>query len=171
MIAQNDGKMGKMPYLIDGHNLIPKVPGLSLGAMDDELSLIDQLQVFCRVSRQQVEVYFDGAPAGQAGTRRYGQIPVHFVRLGRTADDAIAERLAQMGRAARNWRVVSSDRRVQAEARARGAEVVTSEVFAAELRAAQARAGEQPGSTDRKLSSDEVDDWLDLFNRGNEKPS
>jgi len=159
-----------MAYLIDGHNLIPKVAGLNLGDMDDELGLISLLQTYCRVFRQQVEVYFDGAPVGQAGSRRVGQIPVHFVKLGQTADDAIANRLARLGRAARNWRVVSSDRRVQAEARARGAEVVTSEVFAAELRAAQARAGEQPGSTDRKLSSDEVDDWLDLFNRGNEKP-
>ena len=25
-----------MPYIIDGHNLIPKVSGLSLGDMDDE---------------------------------------------------------------------------------------------------------------------------------------
>ena len=38
-----------MPYLIDGHNLIPKVAGLSLKAVDDEMQLIELLQEFCRI--------------------------------------------------------------------------------------------------------------------------
>ena len=37
-----------MPYLIDGHNLIPKVRGLSLQSMDDEMELVELLQEFCR---------------------------------------------------------------------------------------------------------------------------
>ena len=33
-----------MPTIIDGHNLIPKVRGLSLQRLDDELELIQKLQ-------------------------------------------------------------------------------------------------------------------------------
>ncbi|MBL0344247.1 hypothetical protein [Candidatus Villigracilis affinis] len=55
------GKIQAMPYLIDGHNLIPKV-GLRLDSPNDELELARLLQDFARIKRQPVEVYFDGAP-------------------------------------------------------------------------------------------------------------
>ncbi len=41
-----------MPTIIDGHNLIPKVRGLSLQRLDDELELIQKLQTYCRVRRK-----------------------------------------------------------------------------------------------------------------------
>src|SRR6185369_15023593 len=104
-----------MPYLIDGHNLIPKM-GLRLDSMDDELELIAILQEFCRLERKQVEVYFDGAPTPQAGTRKYGVVTVHFVPVKSTADNAIRSRLKKMGKSAKNWTLVTSDRRVQLEA-------------------------------------------------------
>ena len=50
-------------YEVDGHNLIPKV-GLRLDSFDDEMELVALLQEFARLHRRQVEVYFDGAPAG-----------------------------------------------------------------------------------------------------------
>src|SRR6266540_6190998 len=103
-----------MPYLIDGHNLIPKL-GLRLDSMDDEMELVSILQEFHRSSRKEVEVYFDGAPAPHAGTRKLGAITAHFVRLGTTADNAIRDRLKAMGRSAKNWTVISSDRQVRAE--------------------------------------------------------
>ncbi|HSQ39873.1 MAG TPA: hypothetical protein VLM78_06910, partial [Anaerolineales bacterium] len=81
-----------MPYLIDGHNLIPKL-GLRLDSMDDEMELTAILQEFCRLERKQVEVYFDGAPTPHAGTRKLGTVTAHFVPLGTTADDAIRRRL------------------------------------------------------------------------------
>ncbi len=90
-----------MPYLIDGHNLIPKIPGLSLQALDDENHLIQLLQVFCRMQRKQVEVYFDNAPAGLATVQRFGQVTAHFVRRGSTADAAIRQRLAAPGKVGR----------------------------------------------------------------------
>ena len=153
-----------MPYLIDGHNLIPKL-GLRLDSVDDELELIDILQEFCRREHRQVEVFFDGAPAGQAGTRKLSAVTAHFVRLGSTADDAIRKRLRSLGKAARNWTVVSSDRQVQAETRAVSAEVLSSESFAAQLR--QAREAAPKPAHERKLSAQEVDDWLKLFEERN----
>ncbi len=119
-----------MPYLIDGHNLIPKL-GLRLDALDDELALIERLNEFCRLSRRgQVEVYFDNAPPGSILTRRYGQVTAHFVRRPVIADQAIRSRLDRLGHSARNWTVVTSDRELQGGSRSRGAKVVSSEEFA-----------------------------------------
>lgn len=149
-----------MPYLIDGHNLIPKL-GLRLDSVDDEMELIAILQEFCRVERKQVEVYFDGAP--QAGSRKLGLVTAHFVRLGMTADDAIHRRLKKLGKGAKNWTVVSSDRQVQAEARAVHAEAVSSDVFARRLK--QARDSAPKSEEGRALSPGEIDEWLQLFKR------
>jgi len=106
-----------MPYLIDGHNLIPKL-GLRLDSVDDEMELISILQEFCRLERRQVEVYFDGAPTPHARTRKLGVVTAHFVPLKSTADNAIRSRLKKMGKSAKNWIVVSSDHQVQADAHA-----------------------------------------------------
>jgi predicted RNA-binding protein with PIN domain len=152
-----------MPYLIDGHNLIPKL-GLRLDSIDDEMELISILQKFHRSSRKEVEVYFDGAPAPHTGTRKLGAITAHFVRLGTTADDAIRNRLKALGKSARNWTVISSDRQVQAEAHAVRAEVISSDSFAATLK--RSPASTRNSTTDHKLSEDEVDEWMKLFQKG-----
>lgn len=156
-----------MPYLVDGHNLIPKL-GLRLDSMDDELELIAILQEFARLERRQVDVFFDGAPAPHAGTRSLGSVKAYFVPLGQTADNAIRARLKRLGHAAKNWTVVSSDREVQVNARAAHAEVMSSEEFAGML----ARAGDRSPklATDKKLSPREVDEWLSLFNQHRRKP-
>ena len=57
-----------MNYLIDGHNLIAKIPGLSLSMPDDEERLVELLNRFGQHSRGKLEVFFDGAPPG-AGRR------------------------------------------------------------------------------------------------------
>jgi predicted RNA-binding protein with PIN domain len=149
-----------MPYLIDGHNLIPKL-GLRLDSMDDEIELIAILQEFCRLERKQVEVYFDGAPPLQTQSRKLGAVTAHFVPLGTTADDAIRRHLKKMGKSAKNWVVVSSDRQVQSDARSSGANTLSSDEFANSLK--QAPNSTPKPASDRKLSKQEVDDWLKLF--------
>ncbi len=155
-----------MPYMIDGHNLIPKL-GLRLDSPDDEMELVAILQEFSRLSRREAEVYFDGAPAGQARSTKFGVVTAHFVRLGSTADIAIRSRLQKMGRSARNWIVVSSDHQVQSAAHLVHADVITSENFAQQLRQAQQTAPKSAG--DRKLSSEEVQEWLKVFGKQGEK--
>ncbi|MBK8618764.1 MAG: NYN domain-containing protein [Anaerolineales bacterium] len=150
-----------MPYLIDGHNLIPKV-GLRLDSPDDEMELVAILQEFARVKRQQVEVYFDGAPIGQAGSRSLGTVRAHFVKLGQTADSAIRARLNRMEKDARNWIVVSSDREVQSSARVVHAQYISAEEFVKFLREAR-NSAPKANTDDKKLSSAEVDEWLKLF--------
>jgi predicted RNA-binding protein with PIN domain len=151
-----------MPYLIDGHNLIPKA-GLHLDSLDDEMELIGVLQEYSRLERKQVEVYFDGAPAPQAGTRKFGAVTAHFVLRGATADEAIRQRLKKLGKAARNWTVVTSDREVQAEARAFHAEVISSDSFAKSLR--QTPSPGARSKPERNMSDNEVEEWLNLFEK------
>ena len=155
-----------MPYLIDGHNLIPKL-GLHLDSLDDEMELISILQEFCRRERKQVEVYFDGAPTSHAGKRKLGAVTAHFVPIGKTADHAIRNRLKLLGNSAKNWIVVTSDRQVQAEARAARAEIISSDSFAKSLQHAPNPAPKV--SHDRKLSDDEVNEWMRVFEEKNKK--
>ena len=150
-----------MPYLIDGHNLIPKI-GLHLESMNDEMELVAILQEFARLKRQQVEVYFDGAPAPHAGTRSLGTIRAHFIRLGQTADNAIRDRLNKMGKSAKNLIVVSSDREVQNAARSHQAQIVSAEELVKLLKAAMTSMP-KTSTDDKKLPAHEVDEWLQLF--------
>ena len=152
-----------MPYLIDGHNLVPKVPGLSLKAVDDEEQLIQLLQEFCRISQKQAEVYFDNAPPGQPARQSYGRVTAYFVRQGQTADSAIRARLARLGKNAANLTVVSTDGAVQSAARLSRAKVLSSDQFVRLLaKTSQAPMSEAEGS----VGPEEVQHWLDLFNQG-----
>ena len=153
-----------MPYLIDGHNLIPKVPGLSLRAIDDEMQLVEKLQEFCRLKGKRAEVFFDKAPPGGRRVRVFGQVTARFIRQDRTADEAIIGRLDSLGGSARNWTVVSSDRQVRAAARAKHATSMLSEEFSAllieTLSDEPVDAGADP---EMNVGADEVDEWLQIF--------
>ncbi len=153
-----------MPYLVDGHNLIPKL-GLRLESVDDEMELVAVLQEFARLNRRAVEVYFDGAPAGHAGTRKLGAVKAHFIRLGQSADSAMRARLQKMGSSARNWTVVSSDHEIQNAARAARAGSLTSEEFVKLLRQALHTAPKP--AEDKVLSKNEVEEWIKLFDGTN----
>lgn len=166
-------------YLVDGHNLIPKVPGLDLSEENDEIRLVEMLQVFSRLRRKKIEVFFDGAPAGKAGARTIGAVKAHFVRAGQTADEAIRMRLDQLGSQAREALVITSDHRVQSEARAHHAKFLDSELFARELLAsphsplqpkeppaAKKPAAPQPVQSTKEepaLTTDDLVEWLEIF--------
>lgn len=153
-----------MLVVIDGHNLIPKIPDLSLRSVDDEQQLVDILVKYCAARRHKLEVFFDGALPGYSGARQHGCVLAHYVQTGRTADEAIRMRLEQLGRGARNILVVSSDRQVQAEARSRGARVVSSEEFAAELvalrRTAKPKTEPDPAAS---AAPHELKEFFELF--------
>jgi predicted RNA-binding protein with PIN domain len=152
-----------MPYIIDGHNLIPKIPGMSLQDIDDEIQLVNLLQEFCRIRRKQVEVYFDNAPPGSPGARNFGRVVARFVRQGSTADQAIQMKLKRLGGDARNWTVVSSDGEVQANARTARAKILTAEVFAKQVFEALGDTADSYLEPESDLSPEEVEDWMQIF--------
>lgn len=157
-------KLACVNHIIDGHNLIAHIPGLSLGMPDDEERLIQLLNRYGERQRGKLEVFFDGAPVGQAGVRNTGRVWAYFVPQSQTADDAIRMRLEKHGKSAHSWKVVSSDRSVLASARELHAEVLKAEDFAKQL--LQVLRASPPGSTpDQPLSPAEVDEWLRIFNQ------
>lgn len=160
-----------MPYIIDGHNLIPKIPGLSLQALDDEKTLIRHLQSFCRSTKKHIEVYFDHAAPGQPRKRRFGMVTAFFISEGTTADSAIRSRLRSLKKASQNWTVVTSDRQVVAAAREAHSKVISSDEFALLLlRSIKTDANDsQEKDENISLSPDAVEDWLDLFNANSTK--
>jgi predicted RNA-binding protein with PIN domain len=153
-----------MNYIIDGHNLVPYVPSMSLSDLDDELKLTAFVSEFCRLSRSHAELYFDGAPPPQKSPSGGGQVHVHFVRKGTPADEEIIRFMHHAGHNARNYTLVSSDHHIQSEARSLGVTILDSPVFA--QRMIQVLSAEKTTSDKAEpgLSEQEVQGWLDEFN-------
>lgn len=153
-----------MPYLIDGHNLIPKIPGMQLDEPDDEKLLITILQEYCQQNSKEIEVYFDHAAPGGVRAKKHGRVIAHYVSEHETADAAIARHLQRLGKQARNWTVVTSDNQVQAAARRARARLLTSAEFASQLSATSNEVEQEDG----ELSKDDISDWLRLFQERDE---
>jgi len=154
-----------MPLLIDGHNLIGRLPDLDLDDPDDEAKLTARLRAYCARTGKRVTVVFDrGLPGGRSHELSGGGVEALFAATGRNADGILRERI----REARNPRgliVVTSDREVIVTARARGARVIWSEEFAPRLSMPQPTPVEQ----DVQLSPEEVEKWLKVFESGSEE--
>jgi predicted RNA-binding protein with PIN domain len=153
-----------MPYLIDGHNLIPHT-GLRLADPNDEAKLTAMLLRYFARTRRSGTVYFDGKAAGAPAGGSSRHLTVRFVAPPRSADDAIRAHLSRLGAGVRNWVVVSSDQAVQRTARQAGARAVSSRQFAGDLRTAALPADEKP---EGGLTPDELDEFERLFR---ERPS
>lgn len=153
-----------MPFIIDGHNLIGKIPGLRLDDLDDEKALIETLQSFCQQTGKDVEVYFDRAATGHSRASVHGRVTARFVRSGETADQAIARHLKRLGNAASNWTVVSSDHEVQNATRRARARVIDSTAFSRDL----AYSGDDDHDENPQMSADDMDDFLAMFGAGEE---
>lgn len=164
-------------YLIDGHNLIGNLPDLSLSDPDDEAKLVLRLMGFAARTGKKICVIFDhGVPAGRS---RLGNavVEVVFANPVGTADALMIRRI----RGARNPQdlvVVSSDRGVLTEARARKLRTFTSAEFAAQLTAPAppSRPLDADGVADPDKPSDvhvskrEVEYWLKRFKAKGDRP-
>jgi len=158
-----------MPYLIDGHNLIPRL-GLRLSDPDDEAKLTLLLQRYFARTGRKGTVYFDRqAPGGATGTSSR-HLAVRFIAPPRTADDAIRAHLSRLHREAHNWAVVSDDQAIRRAAERAGARWLSAAAFAAEIRSAhRGSEGEKPEAS---LSPDDLAEFERLFRDGEqEKPS
>jgi predicted RNA-binding protein with PIN domain len=144
---------------------------MDLTVLEDEMLLIHLMQDYCQSRRKTVEIYFDGAPPGQARTQRFGVVTVHFIRKGVKADSAIIQRLHKLRRDARNYTVVTSDRQIQAEARSVQAQVVSSEDFAEEIASLGGKIRKDERIETQKLSAGEVEEWMRIFGEKKAKNS
>jgi len=149
-----------MPILIDGHNLIGRMPVLSLADPDDERQLVMLLLAYRRRTRKAMTVVFDPGGAFALGeTRKQGGVEVVFAPHGSSADQVIVRRVRR-SRDRAGITVVTSDRELAEEAHTYGARVKSAEEFAAELSELSRDGSERH---DTPLSAAELEAWLALF--------
>jgi hypothetical protein len=147
-----------MPFLIDGHNLIPHIHGLSLSQLDDELALLELLDGYFKRERKNAVVFFDRAAPGNDQNIRRGFVTAHFTRPPLNADKAIRNAVRELGRSAANYTVITSDMEVSDSARRLGARVLSSAKFAQKLSIGGKR--KKTGIYD---PVEDVDYWLKVF--------
>lgn len=157
-----------MNYLIDGHNLIARTPGLSLADPDDEAKLTQLLKRWAMANpRRKVTVIFDaGLPGGEARHLSGAGVRAIFAAGNSTADALLIRRIEQLGNPA-EFTVVSSDAAVIAAAGRRRVPVQRSEAFAAAMLADRSFESGEKKAADRRpepnMSPNELDEWLALF--------
>ncbi len=147
-----------MPYIIDGHNLIPKIPGLRLDQLDDEQSLFALLDDYFKQIRKKAVVYFDRASHTNHVNFHSAYLHAHFIHSPSSADDAILLQLKELGGDAHNYTIVTSDHWIIDNAHAVGASVISSDDFAHKLLTYHSKPQNKP-----KNPENDVDFWLDIF--------
>ena len=157
-----------MPYLIDGHNLIARMPGLSLDDPHDEAKLVERLKSFMGRQGKRCTVVFDsGLPGGLSRDLSTHSVQAVFAHSSTTADAIILERI----RTARNPSdviVVSADQEIVEAAQRRRMRVISPDEFAHEMDSSTVPGEDQH---DPHLSPGEIDEWLALFGgEPDEKP-
>lgn len=158
-----------MPLLIDGHNLIAKLPDLHLDDPDDEVQLVERLRRYQAHTSKRLTVFFDaGLPGGPDWDLSTSKVRVIFASAGGSADKLIMRRVRR-SRDSKGLIVVTSDEKIIAAVERNGARAVHSESFAAELEALSASTASDAAS-DVHLSPSEVNEWLALFDQPLSEP-
>lgn len=162
-----------MQYLIDGHNLIAKMPGISLSDPDDEVQLILRLRSWTAVSpKRRVTVYFDGGiPGGKNINLSSSQVKVIFASHGKTADSLIIAHLNRVKNPP-EYRLVTSDQEIIKAATNLKISHIRSDKFAQYMDEEWHERIPTPTITnddDRELSDAEVNEWLNIFGPVDEK--
>lgn len=152
-----------MPYLIDGHNLIARLPDIELSDPDDEAKLVIKLKGFVAKQGKRCTVIFDGGIPGGYSAMSNKAVKVIFASAFRTnADNLLCERIRKI-KDRQNWTVVSSDNEVLDFARKHKMKAKTSADFAGQLQRKPRIRDGRGESTHVQVSKDEVDEWLDIF--------
>jgi predicted RNA-binding protein with PIN domain len=161
-----------MQYLIDGHNLIAKIPDISLEDPDDEAKLVIHLRRWAAAgSNRKISLFFDGGlPGGQQAFLSSPSVKVIFATVGTTADDLMINRITRVHNPA-ECTVVSSDLEVKRAAVMHKIKTISSGDFAIQIN--QSIGQKSGGRNDSNATEDakresplndqEVAEWLELF--------
>jgi uncharacterized protein len=147
-------------YLIDGHNVIGQFPGLSLDDPQDEAKLVERLRRFMARTGKRCTVIFDGGlPGGTSRDLSTPSVQVVFAHGGTTADAIILERIRN-ARDPGSVVVVSADQEIISAALRRRMHILSPGVLARQINSPTVADEED---SNRHLTPDEVQEWLDLF--------
>lgn len=163
-----------MIYLIDGHNLIGKLPDIQLSDPDDEQKLVKRLNDWCLLDkRRKIKVFFDAGEFGGLGDMlSRPAVRVQFSRVGQTADSIIVQFL-QAIKNPQEFTLVTSDREIIYAARKKRVGYILSEEFAVLLAeelqpdpkadTEEIKLAEQGAEPEVDVTDDEVQTWLRAF--------
>jgi len=118
--------------IIDGYNLLPNIAVKGDTFEKQRLSLIAELQEFVFVNPSTVIAVFDGHknPSMHRGNETHGKIRVVYSAKDETADDVIEAMIAGRKLKAKEYLIVSSDRRLQNYAQEHDIRWMSSQKFA-----------------------------------------
>jgi predicted RNA-binding protein with PIN domain len=170
-----------MHYIIDGHNLIGKMPDISLKDPNDEIKLTMRIKSWVAESKKrQVTLFFDGGIQGSHQNRLSGRnMKVIFAPSGRTADSLIISQMRKL-KNPREYTLVTSDREIIGHAKSLRIRSLLSEEFIERMgfvfkekpeKAPKVEKEAKPDKPDAsKISDAEVQEWLDLFGPVPDRP-
>ncbi len=120
--------------LIDGHNLIGRLPDISLAEPDDEQRLLAKLETHFAGAPGQVVVVFDPGPNPPLDAPPYQgtRVAAVFARPPESADGVIM-RLIRSDPNARHLTVVTADREILACARRHRCRIIKTDRFVQQL--------------------------------------
>lgn len=170
-----------MHYIIDGHNLIGKMPDISLKDPNDEVKLTIRIKSWLAESKKrQVTLFFDGGMMGSTLNRMSSRnLKVIFAPSGRTADSLIISHMRKL-KNPRGYTLITSDREIIGHAKSLRIRSLLSEEFIERMgfvfkekseKALKVKKDIKPDKPDAtKISDAEVQEWLDLFGPVPERP-
>src|SRR5690606_2633567 len=125
-----------MAFLIDGHNLIARIPDISLSDPDDEAKLVMRLKQYMMRRGKKCTVVFDqGLPGGVSRNLSSANVEVLFAHSKTDADRTLKERIRSK-RDSGYWQVVTNDQALAEVARSGGVKVNASAIVASWMAAA-----------------------------------
>jgi predicted RNA-binding protein with PIN domain len=150
-----------VPVIIDGHNLIGKMKGISLADPDDEEKLVRLLAQHLQGSRRKAIVVFDkGSDLDFVPSQKGPKLRVIFAPPESTADALIMDMIKRDPNP-RGLTIVSSDNEIRRCARSRRAHLMSSEEFAQELESGPHH--HKRRARTYEFEKIDVDEWLEYF--------
>lgn len=160
--------------IIDGYNLLHC--GLAeinpRGDLESRReSLIRIVEHYAVRGNRQIHIVFDSRERHPRAANRGKHMRVTFSQPGKEADEVIRQ-IVRKERNTRKLLIVSSDREVTNAASDHGAQTISSQEFAQQLKSTSSP-GEPPPAANRakyedeELSASEVDFWLKMFRKDN----
>lgn len=170
-----------MHYIIDGHNLIGKMPDISLKDPNDEVKLTLRIKSWVAESKKrQVTLFFDGGSQGSHVNRLSSKnMKVIFAPAGKTADSLIICHIRKL-KNPRAYTLVTSDQEIIRSAKSLRIRSLLSEEFISRMGFVFKEQSEKVAKPKKEVQSDKPEDpkiseadiqeWLDLFGPVPETP-
>lgn len=158
-----------MRYLIDGHNLIARLPDLDLADPDDEAKLVYKLRSFAARTGKQATVVFDGGlPGGVSARLSNNKVTAIFASDRQSTADKILLGLIRKARSPRAYTLVTSDSELLSAAQTCGMPTLTAALFAEELTKAHLPSADEEKEPNPRLTAAEIEAWLAIFSAKDE---